>query len=264
MIKSPKLTGFMLAGAALLASSLPMSGHAWGSKEEKKSDDATSVTLSAEARRVVQQDRVTATLAIESQAKTSPEVQTQINTKMQAAQKLYSAVSSVKASTGTYNVYKDYPAEPAPKKDGTPAWTPEEREKNAFWRGSQELQLDGVKSDELLGLIASLQKDGFAVRGLNFYMSRSIEDSIKDELIVEALGNIKVRAENIKKALGAKEIFYSKIDLANNGVRPMPMARGAMMMKAEAFADAADVPAPVAEAGETEVVVNVTAEVKLK
>ncbi|RYG58724.1 MAG: hypothetical protein EON60_12485 [Alphaproteobacteria bacterium] len=60
-----------------------------------------------------------------------------------------------------------------------------------------------------------------------------------------------------------KTIQYSRIDLGDNGVRPYPvMARGAMM-KAEAF-DATSAPAPVGEAGETEVVVNVTAEIKMK
>lgn len=248
---------YMLAGTALMAATLPVAVRA-----DNKDDGSTTVQLNAEARRMVAQDRVQATLAIEATGKTAEAVQKDINTKMQAAKTMYDGVSDVKPTTGSYNVYKDYEPEPAPKK-GEAGWTPAQREAHAFWRGSQEIQLDGAKKDDLLALIASLQKQGFAVRNLNFYMSRAAEDGVKDALIVEALGNIQARASNIQKALGMKTIRYARIDLGDNGVRPVPMyARGAMMKTEMASADA--MPAPVAEAGETEVVVNVTAEVKLK
>lgn len=224
-------------------------------------DGSTSVTLSADARRTVEQDRVTATLSYEFTGKLAAEVQANINAKMQEAKLKYDAVSGIKVSTGGYNVFKNYPPEPQPKADGTPAWTPEEREQKAYWQGSQQLIFDGAKSDEMLQLIAGLQKEGFALQGLNFYMSRAAEDAVKDSLITEALGNIQQRAENIRKALGMKKIRYAKIDLG--GGQPMPMMR-AMAMKAEAYDAAGSMPAPVVEAGETEVVVNVTAEVKLK
>ena len=248
----------LLAGTALMAMALPVAVRA-----DDKDDGSTSVQLNAEARKMVQQDRVAATLAIEVTGKDASKVQADINTKMQAAQVLYKDVANVKPSTGAYNVYKEYEPEPAPKKGGA-AWTPLEREEHSFWRGSQEIKLDGAKSDDLLKLIGSLQKQGFAVRNLNFYMSRDAEDAVKDGLIVEALGNIKARAENIRQALGMKTIRYAKIDLDNNGgVQPMAMmARAPMMMKS--MDAAAPMPEPVAEAGETEVVVNVTAEVKLK
>lgn len=249
----------MMLGTALAAATFAVAPAPRASDD----DGSTSVTLSAEARRTVEQDRVMATLGYEVSGKTAEEVQAKINTKMQDAKKLYDTVKVVKPSTGGYNVYKNYPPEPEPKADGTPAWTPEEREKKAYWQGSQQLMLDGVKSDEMLKLVGSLQKQGFALQGLNFYMSRAAEDAVKDSLITEALANIQARAENIRNALGMKKIRYAKIDLGNEG-RPMPMMR-TMAMKAEAYdANAGSAPAPVAEAGETEVVVGVTAEVKLK
>ncbi len=247
----------MLGTALVAATAAPVAVRA------SDDDGSTSVTLSADARRMVQQDRVTATLSYEFSGKTAEEVQAKINAKMQEAKPKYDAVEGVKVSTGGYNVFKNYPPEPAPKADGTPAWTSEEREKKAFWQGNQQLMIDGAKSDDMLHLIGGLQKDGFALQGLNFYMSRDAEDAVKDALISEALVNIQARAENIRKSLGMKKIRYAKIDLGDNG-RPMPMMRG-MAMKTEMAYDAAGAaPAPVAEAGETEVVVNVTAEVKLK
>ena len=257
-MRTPTYKTLMLAGAALmLATAAPVAARA-----HEKDDGSTTVTLNAEARRMVEQDRVTATLNFEASGATAQAVQAEINAKMQAAKPRYDAVGGVKTSTGQYNVYKDYPREPQPKKDGTPGWTPEEREAKAFWRGSQSLMLDGVKSDAMLMLISSLQKEGFALQGLNFYMSRDAEDRVKDALITEALGNIRARAENIQKALGKRSIHYAKIDLGG-GNQPIPMMRS-MAMKAESYAAADSMPAPVAEAGETEVVMHVTAEVKLK
>lgn len=254
-MKLTKFSTYMMAGTALVAAALPMTAQV------ARADDDTAVQLRAEARRMVQQDRVTATLAVEASGKDAAAVQAEINGKMQQAKTMYDQEGSVKVSTGGYNVYKDYPREPEPKKDGTPGWTPEEREKNAFWRGSQELVLDGMKQDSMLAMIGDLQKQGFAVRNLNFYMSRELQDKTKDSLMVEALGNIKARAENIKTALGMKKIHYARIDVDNAGpIQPMPMM--AKAMRSEAF-DASGA-APVGEAGETEVVLNVTAEVKLK
>jgi len=251
----------MMLGTALVATTVAVTPATVRAVDD---DGSTSVTLTADARRTVQQDRVTATLSYEFTGKTAQEVQTKINTKMQEAKPKYDAVGSIKVSTSGYNVFKNYPPEPAPKADGTPAWTSEEREKKAFWQGSQQLIIDGTKSDDMLKLIGALQKDGFALQGLNFYMSRAAEDAVKDSLISEALANIQARAENIRKSLGMKKIRYAKINLGDNG-RPVPMMR-AMAMKSEMAYDAAgaSAPAPVAEAGETEVVVNVTAEVKLK
>jgi len=259
-MKTLKISTYLLAGTALMAIAAPLAVRA----DDKAVDDgSTTVNLSAEARRMVAQDRVTATLSYDMTGKTAAEVQAAINSKMQKAKGLYDDVSDVKATTGAYNVYKEYEPEPAPKKDGTSAWTPEEREKHSHWRGSQQLTLDGAKKDDMLQLIASLQKEGFAAQGLNFYMSRAAEDAIKDQLIVEALGNIKARGTNIQQALGMKTIRYVRIDLGDNGSRPpMPMMARGMTMKAYDAAEA--MPAPVAEAGETEVVVNVSAEVKLK
>lgn len=227
-------------------------------RADEKDDGSTSVQLSAEARRTVTQDRALATLNFEATGKTAEEVQRSINTKMQDAKKLYDAVTDIKVSTGQYNVYKDYRDLPEPKKGETI-----DREKYAIWRGSQEVRLDGAKKQELLDLISTLQKQGFAATGLNFYLSQNAQDQLKDELIVEALGNIQERAKNIQKALGMKTIRYARIDLNDQGGRPVPMMARAYAKGGAEMADAS-MPAPVAEEGETDVVVGVTAEVKLK
>jgi len=224
---------------------------------DKNEDGGTLMVLSAEARRTVTQDRVTATLSFEKQAKTAAEAQGAVNAAMQAAKAVY-AVPGVKAATGAYNVWKNYPADPQPR----PAATPEEREKGAFWQASQQLTLDSADRDTLLKLVGTLQRQGFAVQGLSFYLSREARDALKDELAVEALGTIRERAQLMARTLGMRDIRYARIDLSGADAPRPPMPMMARAMKAEAYA--ADAALPVAQPDDAEVAVTVTAEVKLR
>lgn len=227
----------------------------------KDFDGNTLMSLSAQATREVTQDRLTATLQIEKNAKDAAEAQRFINTKMQAAQALAKKVDGLKVSTGNYSVYKQYAPEPAPR-EGSKPWSPEQREKNASWQASQQLIVDGADKDSLLKLVASLQKDGFAVQGLNYYLSREASDKLKDDLAAEALGTIKQRADKLAGVLGAKSVQYVWVDINDGGgVMPQPMMARAMAFKGAA--PEMDMAVPVAEAGESNVSVNVSAHVKL-
>jgi uncharacterized protein YggE len=227
----------------------------------RKDDGSTALTLNAEARRTVQQDRVQTTLNVEGTGKTVQEAQRQVNEKMQQARSMYSKVQGLKVTTGSYNTWKSYPPEPAPKPDGTPRWSPAEREAKAFWQANQQLNIDGANRDEVLKLVGGLQQAGFGVNGINFYLSRDASDALRDELTSEALKNIKARAGSMAKALGMNKVRFVRIDTNGFNPQPMPynmMVRGAAMeMKANAM------PEPVAQGGESDVTVNVTAEVRL-
>jgi predicted secreted protein len=231
--------------------------------QELKDDGSTVVSLNAEARRMVQQDRLRATLSIQKTGKKAEDVQRDINAAMQKARAAYSKVGGLKVTTGGYNVWKQYPNEPMPKADGRPGWTSEEGEKNAYWQGSQQLVLDGADREAVLKLVAVLQQQEFAVQGIDFYLSREASEALQDELMVEALGTIKSRAAKIADTMGMKTIRYARI--ATNGSMPGPMPYN--MMRGLLLADSASakaMPEPVAQGGESEVVVQVSADVRLK
>lgn len=239
---------------------LPLLASAQERVDVKPFDGNPVMTLSAQAYRRVAQDRLVATLQIEKSAKDVTEVQKFINTKMQAAQAVAKKVDNLKVTTGNYSVYKQYSPEPN-MADGKP-WTPEQREKNSFWQASQQLMLDGNDRDALLKVVAALQKDGFAVQGLSYYLSREAGDKLKDELAVEALETIKQRAEKMAKALGSKDVQYVSFDVNDGfGGAPQPVMMRAMA-KGGAMPEM-DMAAPVAEAGESEVTVNINAQVKI-
>lgn len=227
---------------------------------DRDDDTSTSVRLSAEARRMVPQDRLQATLNIEASAKTAVAAQAAINSKMQAALAVAKRVEGVKPTTGGYNVWKQYENEPQPK-PGMTGWTPEQREKHAYWQANQQLNLDGADKEVVLKLVGTLQEQGFAVQGLNFYLSREATDALRDDLTEEALDTIKQRAERMAKVLGMRTVRYAQIDLDGNRPPVMPMMARAMKVEMMA-ADAGS--APAAQAGESEVAVTVSAEVKMK
>lgn len=214
----------------------------------------TVMNLDAEARRVVTQDRVQTTLVIEKTGKTPTEVQAFINSAMQQTLAAANKVSSVKASTGYYNVYKQYQPETTPLSAA-------ERERKAVWQGQQSLVLDSADKDALLKLAGSIQEHGFTMQGLNFYLSREASDKLKDALTAEALTTIKTRAQAIAAQLGMPNVRFARVSIGGGGYQPPVMYARGMMAKAEMMADA--MPAPAAQAGESEVALSVNVEVHL-
>lgn len=243
----------LLVSATILAAGLAIGVNA---ESDCKDDGSTVVSLNAEARRVVQQDRVQVSLNIEYSGKTPQEVQNYINGKMQQAKGMADKVNNVKFVTAGYNVYKQYPPEPGPR-----PLTAEQREKGVYWQGSQSLTLDGADKDDVMKLMGAMQQLGFSAQGLNFYLSREAGDKLKDDLLAEALTTIRARAERMGSQLGLRNIRYARIDMNGGGYQPPMYARAEKMMAmAGASADMAE---PVAQGGESDVTMTVTAEVRL-
>ncbi|MFZ2587620.1 MAG: SIMPL domain-containing protein [Alphaproteobacteria bacterium] len=218
----------------------------------------TVMNLDAEARRVVSQDRVQVTLNISRDGKTAMEAQSKVNDKMREALALAKASSGVKASTGYYNAYKQYPPEPGPK-----PLSQEQREKQAYWTAQQTLVLDGADKDTVLKLSGAMQGMDFAMQGMNFYLSREASDKLKDELLAEALSTVKARAQKVAGLMNLPNVRFASISLGGGGpVYPHVMVKrgGPEMMMASA--DAA-MPAPEGQEGESEVTLNVNVEVHL-
>jgi predicted secreted protein len=204
----------------------------------------TLVNLSASERMTLPQDLLTAALRIEARGAEPRKVQDDINNAMTRALALAKAVSTVKTSTGGYQVYE------------------QRLERNVrVWQGQQTVQLESKDSAALLDLAGKLQGAGFAVSGLNWSLSPERAESVRDELLVKALGNLKVKAALVARTLGKSGYELTDVNL-DGAPQPVPMYRAARMEMAMA-ADGAVAP-PVAEAGETEVVVGVSARALLK
>lgn len=215
--------------------------------------NVTVINLNAQARETVTQDRLKTTLTINKEAKTPEEVQAYINTKMAAALKVANAQKSIKTQTGHYNVRKQIPYDQK--------MTLEERERRATWVGSQSIVLDSDNKDALLKVAGQLQKDAFTMNGLNYYLSREKSEQYSDRLNEEALEAIKTRATKLAKQLGMPHVHFANVNFSDH--MPVPIRQEKMMMARAMSADMAEMPAPSAQEGESDITANVSVEVHL-
>jgi predicted secreted protein len=236
------LPALALAALALAATPRPLAAEEGGLRLPPAGH--TLLNLSASERMTLPQDLLSATLRIESRSAEPRKVQDDINKAMTSALTLTKAMPTVKTSTGGYQVYE------------------QRLERNVrVWKGQQTLQLESKDSAALLDLVGRLQGAGFAVSGLNWSLSPERAESVRDDLMVKAIGKLRAKAALVARTLGKSG--YELTDISLDGApQPVPMYRAARMEMAMA-ADGAVAP-PVAEAGETEVVVGVTARALLK
>ena len=204
----------------------------------------TLLNLSASERMTLPQDLLGASLRVESRSADPRKVQHDINKAMTAALAVTKTVAAVKTTTGSYQVYE------------------QRLERNVrLWQGQQSLQLESKDSAALLDLAGRLQGLGFVMSGMNWSLSPERAESVRDELMVKALGKLRDKAALVARTLGKSGYVLTDINLA--GVpQPMPMY-GAARMEMAMASDSAVAP-PVAEAGETEVTVGVSARALLK
>ncbi len=217
----------------------------------------TVLHISATERAQVPQDLLTASLRIEKQDVDAKAVQTEINTVMAKAVEAAKAVSTVKVSTGHYYVYQ-YDANPQPieKQDG------KEVKPAMKWRGSQSLQLQSTKAEDLLKLAGSLQDSGLVMENLGYSLSPEKADEAKDSLMEAAIAKVKVKADRAAKAMnkGRAELVEINVDSSDNFVHAPVMMR-AMAMDGGAMEKAS---APTAAPGESEITLTVSAKALLK
>ena len=238
-----RLSALTLAGALAIAAAASVARAGDGGLQLPPAGH-TLVNLSASERMTLPQDLLTAALRIEARGAEPRKVQDDINKAMTRALALAKAVPTVKTSTGGYQVYE------------------QRLERNVrVWQGQQTVQLESKDSAALLDLAGKLQGAGFAVSGLNWSLSPERAESVRDELLVKALGNLKAKAALVARTLGKSGYELTDVNL-DGAPQPVPMYRAVRMEMAMA-ADGA-VAAPVAEAGETEVVVGVSARALLK
>jgi predicted secreted protein len=214
----------------------------------------TVINLSVTQRATLPQDQLNASLRIEQEGPSAKDIQDKINKAMAQAIALAKTYDGVKTSTGGYYVYQYDDGKPDPK-------TGQIVNPVKKWRGSQTIQMESKDSTKLLELTGKIQSMGFVMDGLNYSLSTEQADSVRDDLMTKALKALGDKAKLAQTALGkgSYDILDVSIDSAQPPVYPMYKA---MAMRAEGVS--ADVAAPTAAAGETDVTLSVNARVLLK
>lgn len=206
----------------------------------------TLLNLSASERVTMPQDTLMASLRIEAKSADTSKIQNDINTAMEKAIAEAKKVKGVKVSTGSYYVYEQ-----------------QVDQRTKIWLGQQTIELESKDSAALLKLTGDIQKMGFLMNGLNYTLSVEKTEEVRDELMVKALDKLKAKAEKVTKALGKSG--YELTDVNVDGGGPIAPMYKAMAMRADmAGASEMAMAAPVAEPGETDVTLTVSARALLK
>ncbi len=215
----------------------------------------TIINLSATEKRTMPQDLLIASLRIEVDEGSATDIQKKINEAMKKALDLAKAEKSFKVSTGAYSVYKyEKPVEVDPK-TGVQKTEP-------FWQGSQTIQIESKDSTKLLDVVGKIQGMGFAMNNLSYTLSPEVVEKVRDELMVEALKKLSAKADIVAKTLGKSKVDLVDVNVDSGGP-VMPMYKN-MMVRAEMASADAGMAAPVAEAGETDVALTVSARALIK
>lgn len=210
-------------------------------------EGATLVSLSATEQVEVAQDLLVANLQYQSDNANPKVLQDEINTLMKKAVEAAKKVQSVKVSTQQYYVYEVHQSEKRAAK---------------LWRGNQGLQIKGKKSDELLELTGQLQEMGLTMSGLSYSVSPELLEETRENLLEETLVKLQSKAMRTAKALGKTSADILQINVDMGGYYPqVQMMRG--MAMAEMSMDA-KMAAPVAEPGESQISLTVSAQALLK
>lgn len=216
----------------------------------------TIVNLSATERQKVSQDTLNASLRIEIDGATASEVQDKINKAMTEAVAESKKVSAVKVTTGNYHVYQYEDGRPDPK-------TGQIENPVKKWRGAQTIDLESKDSAKLLTLAGQIQEMGFAMNGLNYSLSTEKAEEVRDSLLTKAIEKLRAKAKVAQGALGKSGFEIVDVNIDNAAMPPVyPVAYKTMAMRGAA--DMAEMASPVAEAGESEVQMTVSARILLK
>ncbi len=200
----------------------------------------TLITLSVTERVQVEQDTLIATLRVELDNRDPAVLQSEINAAMTEALETAGDDPAVKVSTGYYSVYQY-------------STSPQGGRNNEVWRGSQSITLESQDAARVLALAGEIQARGFVMSELQYTLSTARADEVRDSLMESAIARATANAERAARALGKSEVDIAVLDVdtAMGYAQPMMMARGV------AFDAVAEMAAPVAEAGETEVSLTV-------
>jgi predicted secreted protein len=215
----------------------------------------TLVNLSASESKTLKQDLLVASLRIEEKGKESLPIQKKINEAMAKAVAIAKKFDTLKVETGSYSLY-EYHEPIVDEKDGKVV------RHDKQWRGSQTITIRSIDSENVLKAVGEIQALGLVMSNLQYTLSPETEEKEKDAMLVAALKKLQDKAATVSKALGKSGYELADVNV-DQGMSGPPVMYGRAAKMEMAMAADAGMPAPVAEAGESIVTLNVSARVLL-
>jgi predicted secreted protein len=193
-----------------------------------------TVELQAGAQREVQNDLLNASLYVELNDPSPAALANAINKSVNEALRIARDYKGVRVRSGNNQTYPVY------------------AKGNILqgWRGRAEIRIESKDFETASGLIGKLQA-GMQLGNITFSVSPEARRVAENELITEAIGAFKARAEIIKAALAGRGYKLQRLNLTNGYNIPQPRLAMARMA-----APAQEVVAPNLEAGVSVVTVS--------
>ena len=203
------------------------------------------LNLSATEQQDVAQDTLNASLMFSTQGKDKAALQNEVNTTMRKALDLLEAATGIEYNTAQYQVYMFDPAQPSRRDINNPTW-----------RAQQEVQINSLDSSAMLDLVGQLQENGLVIISLYYSLSAAKYEEISGTLMLAALKKLQDRANTAAGALSMSEANLVEVSL--DGSPNFAYGERFNVGVARAVDSAAMAP-PVADPGETQVSLTVSA-----
>lgn len=214
-----------------------------GANAQPAPDRYNTVELQADAQREVANDMLNATLYAEVSDASAAQVAGTLNRLINEALKSSGEVKAVRARSGNNQTYPVY--------DRTQRLT--------GWRGRAEMRLESRDFQAAAALIGKLQST-LQLGSMQFSISPDARKSIENELVTEAIGAFRARADIVRQALAGKSYRMRRLAINAGGfVPPRPI-----MARALSAAQAAEVVAPQLEGGMSLVSVTASGTVEIE
>lgn len=214
---------------------LPLSACA----EEDTSGERNRVRFQVSATREVPNDWATARLSVTSEGKDPAQVSADVNARMKKALEIAKRAEGIEVSSGSYSTQPVY-----------------DNRRIVRWRAQQDLRLESGDVDALSEVLGRLQDTGAALGDIQFSISKETRRALEDELIQEALGAFRARAELVAGGMGRNGWSLISLSIGDSGA-PRPMMHQAEMMVSR-------MSAPSFEAGTGELRVSADGTIELE
>lgn len=203
------------------------------------------LNLNATEQVSVEQDTLNVNLMYSLQGRDSTELQNDVNRVMRQARDILDDTNNIDWSIQQYHVYNIQPQRQTRNDISNPVW-----------RAQQNLQMQSLNSEALLVVTARLQQLGLTINNMYYSLSTEKYQEVSDSLLDTALLSLQARAERVANTLDKDDAELIEVNI--NG--SPGFFGGRMEMSARASFDSAGAMAvPVAEPGETQVSVTVSA-----
>ena len=200
------------------------------------------IELSASAQREVANDLMTAQLFVEMQDANPAQLANQLNRALAEGVRQAKDYPMIKIRTGNNQTYPVYGR----------------NNQAQGWRGRAELRLETRDFAAGAALLGKLQAN-LQLAGMQFGVAPETRLKVENELIAEAIGAFRARADIAKTALGGKSYKTQRISITSAGGGQPPR----QFMRAAAMADSS-VAAPPVEAGESVVIISANGAVEVE